>query len=318
MIGIGYKKLAEELSLTIAKDLAYGKVHGYMTTLAEGVGYKDIFISACINDETKDIISKELDYSENKTSYRIMKYDIKNESVHVQFFDNAGTMDKIRLFIYWFYPLLKKSGALGEGYCPICKQPLNEYVCKFINNKAVLLHEHCALKISEDFKQQNKFENSEKANLGKGFTGALLGGLIGAIPWAIVYAFGWFVGWLGLLIGFLAQKGYYKFGGKSKKSTIAVICISIIISVIVAQILGDCFTIGYYILNGEASEFSLKDIPYIIYNLFIYDSSYVSEFVKNVLIGLVFAAIGAFQIIKNISKEVSDKNQSIKDAPQDI
>ncbi|MEL7570703.1 MAG: hypothetical protein AAGU14_09110 [Eubacteriaceae bacterium] len=317
MIGTGYRKLAEELSLSIKNNVAYGIIQDYMTTLSEGIGYKDIYISACIYDETKDIIEKSLSETETKKKYRITEYQITDKSVYIKFFDNPGTMKCIKEFVEWFYPFLKQAGALGKSYCTECKQTLNKSVCKFINNKAVLLHEYCAEKIAEGIKEQIK-NNNEKSNLLKGFLGSLLGGVIGAIPWAIVYSFGWFVGWLGLLIGFLAQKGYYLFGGKSKKATIAILSAAIIIAVIFAQILGDCVTLGRYIINGEITEFALKDIPYIIYSLFISDKSYVADFIQNVLYGLVFAALGAYQILKKVSKRVTEENPNIKDEPQDI
>jgi len=67
-----------------------------MTTLSEGIGYKDIYISACIYDETKDIIEKSLSETEIKKKYRITEYQITDKSVYIKFFDNPGTMKCIK------------------------------------------------------------------------------------------------------------------------------------------------------------------------------------------------------------------------------
>ena len=317
MIGIGYKKLAEELSLTQADGIAYGTIQGYVTTLSEGAGYKDIFISAGINEETGQIIKKYLEDEENKNKYRITSFEMTDKSIYIVFFDNPGTMDRIRQFIEWFYPILNDAAALGANNCYECKQVLTDPVTKFINNKAVLLHGYCAEKIAEDFKEQNKL-TKEKSSLGKGFLGALIGGILGAIPWAIVYYFGWFVGWLGFLIGYLAQKGYSKFGGKSRKATIAVIGLAIIISVFFAQFLGECIGVGYYILNGEIPGYTLAEAPGLVFYVLSIDSEVAGSFFANIGIGMIFAALGTFSILKNISKEAGANTPNIKDAPQDI
>ena len=57
----------------------------------------------------------------------------------------------------------------------------------------------------------------EPGSYGAGFLGALLGGLIGAIPWALLYLAGRVAAVLGLLIGWLSEKGYRKLGGKTAR-----------------------------------------------------------------------------------------------------
>ncbi len=158
----------------------------------------------------------------------------------------------------------------------------------------------------QDYESGNGWEeNAEKSYLLRGALGALIGGLIGAIPWAIAYYYGWYVGYLGLLIGFLAFKGYALLGGKVRKATIPVMVIIIIFSVFVGQLLGDLVSL-FNILADEGIKLSIGDIPNWL-NFIFSDSDYIAEFVKNMGMGLLFALLGTYGMFKEIFAQTNTR-----------
>lgn len=310
MIGSGLKKLANDRKLKIANGVVYGYISGFMTTLDEGIGFKRICISfSAPNAETILAIQKSLSDTKllNK-QYRLQDIGLQDNYMVLGFFDNPGTMKCINSFIDWYYPELKETGALGSGYCSQCNQELleSDTTYKLINGIAFCMHRHCVTDIQHEFKLDKEETKDESAYIFRGTVGALLGGIIGSIPWAILYALGWFVGWLGLLIGFTAKKGYTLLGGKIKRVSIPILLFVVIVSVLFAQLLGDVFSLGYMILNGEIEGTKLSDIPLIFTQSLFLNSEYLAEFFKNVVIGLVFAVIGAYSIFREIHAETAD------------
>lgn len=310
MIGPGLKKLAHDRELKVTNGVAYGYIGGFMSTFDEGMGFKRICISfSAPNAETTLAIQKSL--SDTKLlykQYRLKDIGLQDNYMVLGFFDNPGTMKCINAFIDWYYPKLKETGALGSGYCSHCNQELleNDTTTKLINGITFCMHRHCVTDIQHEFERDKEETKDEPSYIFRGTVGALLGGIIGSIPWAILYAYGWFVGWLGLLIGFAAKKGYTLLGGKIKRVSIPILLFAVIISVFFAQLLGDVFSLGYLILNGEIEGTKLSDIPLIFTQSLFLDSEYLADFFKNVVIGLVFAMIGTYSIFKEIHTETAD------------
>ena len=149
--------------------------------------------------------------------------------------------------------------------------------------------------------------------------GAILGALIGAVPWAIAYYFGWFVGWLGFLIGVCAVKGYNIFRGKSGWQAILIIIFATVLGVAAGQILGDFFDIAKYIANGELYWATYSEIPKIYFYVLVNDAEMQSSTLLNFGLGLVFAGLGIWRMIKDMITGLKGNNQNesnIEDSEQ--
>lgn len=312
MIGIAYKKFASAKGFKFAKGIAYGNLNGFIVTLCEGSGYKEMLFSAVVDKEAGARISS-LASEECKNKYRLLEFEVSGRYIYIRFGDSVGTLKRIESFVNEIVPLFKEYGAKGSDTCPNCLERLDSgAVTKLIGGHALKLHSSCAEEMIGRLRENEQAVSETKSNAGLGIIGALIFGIIGAIPWAIVYALGWFVGWLGALIGFMVVKGYELFKGKIKKSIIPVFAVIIIVCVIFAQFLGDAFQLGYYILNGDL-EGSIGDIPSTILETLKEVPEYQTIFIKNIIIGLVFAALGVYGIFRNIISKVSSYSEKVVD-----
>ena len=140
----------------------------------------------------------------------------------------------------------------------------------------------------------------EKVNYGKGILGGLLFGVIAAIPWILIYVFaGLFIVYLGALIGLGVIYGYKSFVNKidNKMPIIVIIIIVFIVSINAMVVIPGLLLIQ----NG---------IPFSIDNLFILYSleGILPELLRDLLISLLFAGLGAFPYINSVRLQLKDKN----------
>ncbi len=160
-------------------------------------------------------------------------------------------------------------------------------------------------KIIEKEKQEKEFArmyiqkyNSLSDNYVLGFVGALLGGLVGAIPWAIASSTGWFVSWLGFVIAIAASKGYDLMKVKVSTQKIWFVAIAVIVGVLAGQIMSDMIRVA---IDGEISG---RLWSYLIY-IFAHFGDFLSFYASDLVLGLIFAALGGFGVLKGIKKETA-------------
>lgn len=306
MIGMGLKKLAEQNAMTVNAGVAYGSLKGYATTLSEGSGWKRIDISTMIPElERREQLQVALNAVDLTRTYRVQNLEIGQRIISVIFLDNLGTMKKIEEFIEWFYPLLSQSGAVGADTCLECGAvaPDSWYL---IDGVAHHLHETCAEKIRGAFDQEQlQREEEDTGTYAKGFLGAFLGAMLGAVVWALVLYAGYVASIVGLVIGWLAEKGYTLLHGKQGKGKLAILIVVIILAVILGTLIPDAVALADMINTGELPGFVYGDIPMLILVVMLEDSAYMSATLGNMAMGLLFAGLGAFALLKKTGKEVS-------------
>ena len=153
----------------------------------------------------------------------------------------------------------------------------------------------------ESNKMDNELGTTKKGSYLLGAVGAVLGAFIGSIPWAIVYYFGWFVGWLGFIIGICAVKGYEILRGKTGKVKVLIIILATIFGVACGQVIGDFIALGRMIATGEIPGATYMDIPSIYRYLIVENSiGFITDSLKNLVIGLLFAGLGIWRMIKSM------------------
>lgn len=308
MIGSGLKKLAQNHGMKIAHGVGYGNLLGYAVTLSEGSGYKRIDISTKFSDPVK---LQELQAQINKTNitkeYRVQALNFAPNGVQIIFMDNPGTMKKLEAFIEWFFPMLGQAGASGVDVCNECGGQMTSGCWKLIDGVAHHMHESCAEKTRQALQTADETRKQETTgSYLTGLIGALLGGAIGAVIWALVLNLGYVASLVGLLIGWLAEKGYTLLKGKQGKGKVAILIVAIIISVLLGNILADVFTLVQMIQTGELEGWAVAEIPLLIILMLINDSEYLTATLVNIAQGLLFAGLGVFALLRKAGQEVAD------------
>ena len=257
MIGSGLKKLAKAKGMTVANGIAYGALDGYATTLFEGAGYKQINICTKFPNPEKQVqLQNALSAVNLQKEYRVQNLGLSEQGIAVVFHDNPGTMKKIEAFVAWFYPLLKSCEATGYQVCMDCGGDVTAGSWYLINGFACYLHDSCADRIagSMDQREQERKE-SDTGSYVQGLIGALLGATLGAIVWGIVLSIGYVASLVGLLIGWLAEKGYTLLRGKQGKGKVWILLLAVVFGVGLGTFLPDAFALGQWIHAGELPGF---------------------------------------------------------------
>ena len=307
MVGSGLKKLAQENGMKIDKGVAYGSLRGFAATMMEGSGYKQIIFATSFVDPVGRTKLTDLVQSLNlKKEYRVRNLQIDAKRVYVVFNDNPGTMKKIYAFLDWFIPLLQEHGASGVNFCNECGMEVGAGKWILINGIAYHLHEGCAEHLKNEVETENIRKKEElTGSYALGAAGAFAGAAIGAIVWALILLLGYVASVVGLLIGVLAEKGYNLLHGKNGKAKILILILAIIFGVAAGTVAADALSLIQMIKGGELPGWYISDVPEMMMILFE-DAEYVAGTGKNILLGLVFAALGVFALLRNAGRETAD------------
>lgn len=307
MIGSGLKKMASAHGMTVSNGVAYGSMYGFAATLSEGSGYKQIVFTTKFAEAGKaDELQGKLNQRNISREFRVRDLSITANGISIVFLDNPGTMKKIEAFLDWFIPMLKESTATGVDICTECGQEVAGGCWVLIDGVAFHMHDACAEKAQRDIAQdaQDRKEN-DTGSYASGLIGSLLGSALGAILWAIVLNLGYVASLVGLVIGWLAEKGYNLLRGKQGKAKVLILIIAIIFGVLLGTLTADVITLAGMINNGELPGFTYGDILPAIFMLLAEDSEYASATLSNILMGLLFAALGVFALLRKTGKDVA-------------
>ena len=307
MIGSGLKKLAKENGMKVSHGVAYGDLGGYAATLSEGAGYKQIVFATRFADSVKKTeFMDEVGKVDVKKKYRVQSLGIAARNIQVVFLDNPGTMKKIREFLDWFLPLLQDFGASGANICTECGCEVTGGKWLMVNGAAYHLHESCAEKTVREIDADNTQRRDEDTgSYLTGAVGALLGSALGAVVWAIVLNLGYVASIVGLLIGWLAEKGYNLLKGKQGKAKVLILILVIILGVLLGTVGGDALTLVEMMNDGELPGFTVGDIPWFLMTMWQESPEYRSGMISNIGMGLLFAALGVWGILRKAGRDVA-------------
>lgn len=307
MIGSGLKKLAAEHGLKIQKGVAYGSLQGYAATMSEGSGWKQIVFATSFADPVQKTAFNDAVSGVNLLkTYRVRHMNVTPNSIQVVFNDTVGTMKKINEFIQWFLPLLRQYGASAWNACAECGCEVTGGKWMLIEGAAYYMHESCAQKVIRDTVEDDQRRAQEDTGTYlKGALGAFVGAGLGAVVWALVLLLGYVASIVGLLIGWLSDRGYRLMHGKNGKGKVAILIGSIIFGVVIGTIGADVITLVKMIAAGELPSVAYGDIPALMLVLFAEDAEYRAIMLKNIGMGLLFAALGVYYFVFRTGKEVA-------------
>ena len=309
MIGSGLKKFAAENGLRVAKGVAYGNLRGFAATLSEGSGYKQIVITTKFADPNK---LQELQAAVNQKNiareYRVQRLDFGVDGIRIVFGDTVGTMKKIAAFVDWFFPMLHVYGVQGAELCGECGGQLTGGCWKLINGVAYHMHESCAEHVRGQIASDNESRKLEsEGSYVTGLFGALLGAAIGAVVWALVLNAGYVASLVGLLIGWLAEKGYNLLKGKQSKGKVVILAVAVVLGVVMGTFAADVMTLVQLINETEGMMMTYGDIPQFLLMLLQEDAEYAAAVATNIGTGLLFAGLGVFALLRKTGAEVADQ-----------
>ncbi len=306
MIGSGLKKLATENGLKVAKGVAYGSLRGFAATLSEGSGYKMIVLTTKFTDAQKlNELQAQLNGRNITRDFRVRSLNFAPDGVTIVFNDTIGTVGKIKEFVDWFFPLLAVSSATTADICTECGTQITAGTWKLINGVAFHMHESCAQKNQMLIQEQEQAQrDADNGNYLTGLLGALGGSALGAVVWAIVLNMGYVASLVGLLIGWLAEKGYNLLKGKQGKLKIVILVVAIIFGVVLGTVAADVITLVQIIGEGN-SYLTYGDIPGFLMALLAEDAEYRGAVIANLLQGMLFAALGVVFLLMQANKQVS-------------
>ena len=307
MIGSGFKKLAAEYGMKVDKGVAYGSLQGFAATMCEGSGWKQIIFAVSFADPVqKTAFMDAANGADMKKTYRVRDWGVGPKSIQIVFHDTVGTIGKIKEFLTWFIPLLQQYGASAWNICPECGCEVTDGKWMLIEGVAYYMHESCAQKAIRDIGEENERRVQEDTgSYIKGTVGALLGSLLGAVVWAVVLLLGYVASIVGLLIGWLSDRGYRLMKGKNGKGKVAILILSVNFGVVAGTIGADVIALLQMIGDGELPGIVAGDIPALMLVMFAEEPEYRSIMIKNIVMGLLIAALGVYYFVFRAGKEVA-------------
>ena len=316
MISTGLKKLALENGMKVANGVAYGTFRDYSVGFWDGSGTKSMIVCTKFADaDGQSNFEAGLGRLQAPKEYRVRELNVLDEGIVIVFNDTVGTLKKMNEFFDVFFPLLDSCGATHADVCSTCGQSFDgseQWV--LVNGVPLKLHRACRDRMQADIRREKTAaEENDTGSYGSGAVGALLGSVAGAIVWALIFLLGRIAAIGGIVIAWLSAKGYDLLHGKQGKGKIVIVLILSLLGVLLGTFGGYYAEIVKEIVSGELAGYTVGQVPGLIATLFLLSPEFKAEFIKNLAIGFVIAAVGIFLILKNTHDGL--KGSTIKDLP---
>lgn len=200
--------------------------------------------------------------------------------------------EMLQIMIYMFRKTGVKPACINCG-----AEGLHDFVK--VNGGAMMLCKDCQQQVNAQITQGEADHTQTKNNYLLGAVGALAGALVGSIAWIVIGLLGYLASLGGLVISFCAARGYMLMKGKINVAAIIIICVICLFALVFAQ-----FTTMVISVNNEAATaglgWSLMDSAQYSYEMLMIEPDAANDFLKNCLFGLVFLALGAFTVIRQL------------------
>jgi hypothetical protein len=312
MVGIGLRKYAREKGLRISNGVIYGDLGGYAVTFSEGMGTKMMWITAWQRNEGDaerlDEMLEEIDLNKN---YRITGKLVASGLLVFCFYDNPGTMGKLKRFVDWIIPYLSDFGMVGTSHCSGCGLPIDGNCSwKLLNKVAYRQHDACFVSIMQEVNEILDKEEDIGGSYSKGILGSIIGALIGAALWAISYNFVFASPAIGIVIWMLALKGYDHFGGRPGWLKFPVLILVSLAGSLIGNFGSYAITVVLMLRDGELYNYMYTDTARLIFEAMENDTAFLRDFVAEAGKGSLYA--GAMSVLYIIDSIIDRKSQKLK------
>ena len=303
MIKGEFLQLAQEYGMKQDQGVAYGIVEGYAATFLDGAGTHRMMLTTRFASNTdKDALMEIVNKTDLKGLYNIRKLQIAKKVVYVAFTMSPDTIDKIRSFVSWFFPLLEQFGASKGDICVQCQEPMEDEDIQWILRDGATsfrVHKTCAEELKETVKSQSRnFRADQNGSIAKGILGALFGAVVGIALWLLLQLINFYSPIAGMATGWLSLFFYGRFHGKASKLRIPILLIAGALSVALGAMLGEIMVI---LLQGGGAQ---------AFHLFLNSFRTMPEFQSGVLfnigIGIFLMLLGLFASVKSEGRRTTD------------
>lgn len=300
-----WKEFFEQNNLKIENNCAYGVFNEYEVnyTVLNPIIIHIAFYAA---EEQKNTIANEIKLIADKnTKYEFDKFGVALSVTNL--YSTVGKMvEKTTKLSEDIIGILKNSGALGAGHCPICGVYTTEQNSHMrnIDGLHVTIDDDCANSINEMITRQNlEFDNAPN-NYFKGFLGALIGGVAGAVIAIILNIIGFYAGlssFVAFIVGVLL---YQKFGGKPNKMMIVIVTATTFVMMILAVM-----SIYLFIAGVAATEAGVSLNAFEAFAVCMKEEEFARMFYADLAMTLLFTVVGCVsEIVKTARNIKRSKN----------
>lgn len=296
------KNFAEANGLAIAKNIAYGNLRGYAATVSTGQGFIQIVFATSFPDANDQrVVEEALRQANLSKQYGVLSLDFFPKNIRITISYSLKKQIKLaESFLSFFIPLLDEHHATGVHTCPECGGDITAGCWKLIDGIAYHLHTECGSRVNRDINAADQAKkDSDTGNYVTGFIGAILGAALGGIAWGLILLIGYVASVVGLLIGFLAERGYTLLKGKRGFGKVIILILAVIFGVVFGIFFSDAVTLLMKpsVRFGDLSE---------LFALLFQNDDYIRSTIANLIMGLIFAGLGVFGLLRATGKEVSD------------
>ena len=302
MIDWNVKNFAETNGLKVVKNIAYGSLRGYAATVSLGQGFVQIVLSTSFPDANDQrTVEEALRQTNLSKEYGVMSLNFFPKNIRITFaYTVKKHLTRVESFLNYFIPLLDEHKATGVHVCPECGGDITAGCWKLIDGIAYHMHTECGSRVNRDINAADQAKkDSDTGNYVSGFIGAMLGAALGGIAWGLILLIGYVASVVGLLIGFLAERGYTLLKGKRGVGKVIILILAVIFGVVFGIFFSDAVTLLMKpsVRFGDLSE---------LFALLFQNDDYVRSTIANIVLGLIFAGLGVFGLLRATGKEVSD------------
>jgi hypothetical protein len=277
-----------------------GQKEDYWFTISQTALYQPILISASVAGlQSISLEQLKIAVLAKKKIYKLARFENKNNVLN--FVINSDTnaqknMERVNELLHDLTSLLAQLG-LANG-CKLCASDVPVDAVRIGADVAGVCAE-CQEKLKQEF-TGNVEKNAFEGNYFTGIIGALLGSLVGAALWLLVSYLGFYASIVGFVMAFLAQYGYRLFKGRIQRGMPVIILLAVIFGLMAANTVEIAIGLAQDPEVGLTFVESLRIAPQAFYNT---EYFYVDKVWGNVGLGLLFAFLGSWRTIKNLSEE---------------
>ncbi|MDE5546839.1 MAG: hypothetical protein K2I88_05190 [Anaeroplasmataceae bacterium] len=303
-----------ENNFTIESESAYSYVNEYQVSISQErtqnalYGGMSTIIQVFSHLEAEQLPSIQAFIKENKRTMHLIRYEVTELGVCIAVMNHFDTlMDTIQRITNY----LNSQNTKNKEYCPITGEVLDEATKRklYYNDFIVFLNEGSVELLNAQIeKAEQDFQNAPNNYL-KGTLGAIVGGALGAIVWVVLGALaGVMSGWIAFLIAILAGLGYDKMKGKATNMKFVIAAIVTLCYVVISMLL-----VYILIVKSVMAENGLEGNPLtVLFELIELDDEIKSGFITDMILAVVFGAIGVFFSYFQMKKTLHKKQEKLK------
>lgn len=288
--------------LEIYGNIGYGTYNGYEMNISyvalDNVTPIHIHISFYANIQNKKAIYQRI--VQQRVKFLKVELDEFGVSLGLNGLTLNSILNNLNNTLDLITDIIKENNGKNSEYCPVCGKEFSDEAKVYdVKNIKVKLDPECVNSINEAIEEGNKNFEEIPNNYGKGVVGLLLGALIGAVSYVILFMLGFISAISAFLSIMLGSLFYKKFGGKPNK---VMVVMAALISV--SSLLLTVFVLYMNAATILAPEYGFSTTGMEAFSDMMTVSEFSTEFTSNLLMTILFTALGAGFEIYNLSKTV--------------